>query len=36
MTPISHLCFRITVKKGPKGGHSGGDIHLGRGMLTRY
>ena len=23
MTPISHLCFRITVK-GLKGGHSGG------------
>lgn len=35
MTPISHLCFHITVK-GLKGGHSGGDIHLGRRMPTRF
>ena len=34
MTPISHLCFRITVK-GLKGGHSGGDIHLGRGNANK-
>ncbi|MDR0937827.1 MAG: aminoacyl-histidine dipeptidase [Mediterranea sp.] len=37
--PEAYFCFKITVK-GLKGGHSGGDIHLGRGnankILSRF
>ncbi len=38
-TPEGHFCCRVQVK-GLKGGHSGGDIHLGRAnankLLTRF
>ena len=38
-TPDGHFCCRVQVK-GLKGGHSGGDIHLGRAnankLLTRF
>lgn len=32
--PEGHLCFKVEVK-GLKGGHSGGDIHLGRGNANK-